>query len=437
VEAVSNAESGFFRPVPLADGKLIVFHYTGAGFVPAIIEPKVLKDVSAITFLGAELAAKHPLVTTWQVASPADVDDAKLATARGAYVPLRRMDLQSAYPMLTGYKKHAGVGMHAHIDDPLSLALIDIEAAYTPARSLTNDERVHADASFRYLGWHAGASWNKPDFYDLFGPTIRSRRGLAVRGGYDQFLVYDEPRKLEVRSEIAHYERLDALPAFQNVRATSTRLTSPGAWDYDTDTRSSRLAVDDEKGVVGDVVLFNNFVENRAIPQLRGSIDVGFALPVGHSSIWLRNAAGVARGERDDPYANFFFGGFGNNYVDANRPEKRYREYDSFPGFEINELRSRRFSRHMLEANLPPYVFESLGTPAFYLAWLRPAVFGSALFTERSPGQKGRYASAGAQVDLRFSVLHWYDMTLSLGYAVGYRGGERAGHEWMVSLKIM
>ena len=33
------------------------------------------------------------------------------------------------------------------------------------------------------------------------------------------------------------------------------------------------------------------------------------------------------------------------------------------------------------------------------------------------------YASLGAQVDLRFSVLHWYDMTLSVGYAVGYRGG--------------
>src|SRR5258706_10393276 len=63
IEAVSNAESGYFRPVPLADGRLVVFHYTGAGFVPAIIEPRVLKDVSAITFLGAEVAAKHPVVT--------------------------------------------------------------------------------------------------------------------------------------------------------------------------------------------------------------------------------------------------------------------------------------------------------------------------------------------------------------------------------------
>ncbi len=40
VEAVSNAETGFFRPVPLADGRLVVLTYTGAGFVPATIEPR-------------------------------------------------------------------------------------------------------------------------------------------------------------------------------------------------------------------------------------------------------------------------------------------------------------------------------------------------------------------------------------------------------------
>src|SRR6185503_13982969 len=67
VEAVSNAEAGFFRPVPLADGRLVVLHYTADGFVPALVEPKPLKDVSAITFLGALVAEKHPVVTTWQV----------------------------------------------------------------------------------------------------------------------------------------------------------------------------------------------------------------------------------------------------------------------------------------------------------------------------------------------------------------------------------
>ena len=40
IEAVSNAEIGFFRPVPLADGRLVVLNYTADGFAPAIIDPQ-------------------------------------------------------------------------------------------------------------------------------------------------------------------------------------------------------------------------------------------------------------------------------------------------------------------------------------------------------------------------------------------------------------
>ena len=38
IEALTNAETGFFRPVPLDDGSLLVFRYTGEGFVPSIID---------------------------------------------------------------------------------------------------------------------------------------------------------------------------------------------------------------------------------------------------------------------------------------------------------------------------------------------------------------------------------------------------------------
>ena len=159
------------------------------------------------------------------------------------------------------------------------------------------------------------------------------------------------------------------------------------------------------------------------------------------SSAWLTKnastAAGAADGERTDPYANFFFGGFGNNYVDAHT-EKRYREYDSFPGFEINEIGGRSFARSMLEWNLPPLVFESVGVPSWHLTWLRPAVFGSALWTDPDrPSERKRYASVGTQIDLRLSVLHWYEMILSVGVAQGFRDGRKAGREWMLSLKIM
>jgi hypothetical protein len=34
-------------------------------------------------------------------------------------------------------------------------------------------------------------------------------------------------------------------------------------------------------------------------------------------------------------------------------------------------------------------------------------------------------------------VLYWYDMTLSTGFAAGFKGSRRSGNEWMVSLKIL
>ena len=223
----------------------------------------------------------------------------------------------------------------------------------------------------------------------------------------------------------------------QNIAATSTRLVTAQSGLYYTDVRRSRGAVDDEKGVVANAVLYTNFANDKVIPQLRGQLDVGTQLPLRHSSIWLRNAAGAANGDRADPYANFFFGGFGNNYVDS-RSIKRYREYYAFPGFELNEINGRSFARQMAELNLPPFVFESVGTPAFHLTWLRSAAFVSGLWTDpASSSRRSRYANAGTQIDLRFSVLHWYEMTLSAGYAAGFRGQKRAGDEWMLSLKIM
>ena len=437
IEAVSNAESGFFRPVPLADGRLVVLGYTGRGFVPTIIEPRPLKDVSAIRFLGAEVAARHPVVTTWQVPPASTVDEEKLITRRGPYAPLRELTVKNAYPVLQGYKNSAGLGYRVNIEDPIPFALIGITAAWTPDRDLPANERGHLEFTFRYLGWRADLSWNRSDFYDLFGPTIRSRKGYAVKAGYDDLLIYDEPRRLELKYDLAYYDKIDALPGYQNVGTSFDRLYTAQAGLHYTFVQRSLGAVDDEQGVAWEAVATGNRAKGRVVPQLRGGFDLGFAMPLPHSSLWLRGAAGTADGDRNDPFANFYFGGFGNNYVDNGR-EKRYRDYDSLPGFGLNEVGGRSFARQMLELNLPPLVFESVGTPSFHLAWLRPALFATALWTDPHDAANRRsYASTGFQVDLKFSVLHWYDMTLSAGYAVGFRGGRRAGDEWMASLKIL
>ena len=74
LESVSNSETGFFRPVPLDDGRLLVFRYSGHGFIPSWIDAKPVSGVGTITFLGERLAATHPVVDTWNVGSPLEID---------------------------------------------------------------------------------------------------------------------------------------------------------------------------------------------------------------------------------------------------------------------------------------------------------------------------------------------------------------------------
>jgi hypothetical protein len=437
VQAVSNTDTGLFRPVPLADGRLIVLTYTAEGFVPAIIEPRPLQDASAVKFLGTALVDKYPILKTWQVPPPSTAEYEKQVIRQGPYEPREHLGIDNAYPVLQGYKNSIGAGYHANFGDPLSLMTVGVTAAYTPTGHLSGDERAHFDITGQYLGWRGSVAWNQSDFYDLFGPTKRSRKGLAVKLGYDDLRIFEDPRKFVVSYDVEYFDKIDTLPNAQNVGTPFTRLFTAQVGLHYSDVRQSLGAVDDENGIAWNVVLKGNHVKGDTPVQLGGNLDYGIALPLAHSSLWLRTAAGVSSGKRDDPVANFYFGAFGNNYVDS-RAVKRYREYGAMPGFGIDEISGQSFARELVEWNLPPVIFESVGTPAFYLNWLRPAAFVSALWTDpASRTHRNNYQSVGAQADLRFSVLHWYDMTLSVGYAVGFKGARRSGDELMISLKIL
>lgn len=437
IEAVSNADSGFFRPVPLTDGRLVVLTYTGAGFVPTIIDAQPLKDVSAISFLGTEVADKYPIVKTWQVGAPSSVDDQTLITAKGPYVPLRSLELANAYPVLQGYKYTAGLGYHLNFEDPLQFAGVGMTAAYTPEDKVPSDERGHVDITGHYGFWHGELAWNRSDFYDLFGPTERSRKGYEAKLGYDWLLIYDAPERLDLKFDVAYYDKIDTLPGAQNVQTNFTTLWTAEVGLHYTNLKRSIGAVDDEKGVSWELVYDGSHVSNENTPQFRAGLDLGVPFLLPHSSIWLRSAAGIANGDPNSVVANFYFGAFGNNYVDDHSVQ-RYREFYSLPGFGIDQVSALNFVREMLDWNLPPYIFRSLGTPSFYLTWLRPSLFAAQLWTD--PGNAARradYTSAGGQTDLSFSILHRYNMTLSAGYAVGFQTSHRNMNEWMLSLKIM
>jgi hypothetical protein len=184
-------------------------------------------------------------------------------------------------------------------------------------------------------------------------------------------------------------------------------------------------------------VLQTDHAQGSAVPRVYGTYDRGLAVPAGHSSIWVRTAGGFSPRNREEPLANFFFGGFGNNWVD-HRDEKQYRDVYSFPGADLNEIGGRNFLRSTIEWNLPPWRFRRAGTPGFHATWARPALFVSGLAANvDSPDFRRTLANVGAQVDFRFSLLSVLEMTVSAGAAVAFERDLAPRREAMFSLKIL
>ena len=436
--ALSNTETGFFRPVPRPeDSDLFVFRYSGEGFVASRIKPIPLKDISPITFFGERLVAGHPVLKSWLLGSPADVNVEEKKLVEGKYRLAGGLQRESIYPILQGYKDSAAVGVRANFSDALQLNRLNLSASVSPGSGLPSDERVHLRADYQRYDWRARATYNDADFYDLFGPTKTSRKGYSLGLGYHRTLLYDEPRRIELETDAMFAGNLDRLPQYQNVEVQIDRLFAFEAVLKGRHIRSSLGRVDDEKGTKWSTGLDGSVVAGAWNTRWQGTFDAGVPLPVAHSSLWVRSAAGFSPGDRDDPFANFFFGGFGNNYVDY-RDEKRYRMPWAFPGLDLNELGGRTYLRSMVELNLPPWRFQRVGTAGFYATWMRPALFASVLTTEPGSDAFRRVVTnAGAQVDFQLSALSALDMVLSFGGAVAFEDGFRPRREVMASFKIL
>jgi hypothetical protein len=204
-----------------------------------------------------------------------------------------------------------------------------------------------------------------------------------------------------------------------------------------SDVRRSLGAVDEESGQRWSAVVGGQYVDGLGIPSAYATYDRGFLLPLAHSSIWSRSVAGLSPRDRDLAFANFYFGGFGNNWVDHS-DEKRYRAPYSFPGAELNEIGGRNFVKSGVEWNVPPWRFRRVGIPAFYATWARPAVFANILSTNVDASSARRVVTnAGAQIDVRFGALSALELTLSVGGAMAFERGHAPRREAMVSLKIL
>jgi len=441
IQALSNTDTGLFHPLPYDADSLLAFRYTADGFLPVRIPLTAGLQVQSINFLGQELVRKYPQLKEWKAPPPSAVD-VKAATLRqGKYSLFRHMALRSITPIVEGYKESLAVGLYASLSDPVGLNTLGLSASYSPDTALAAGERLHLKAALALSALTFTVTHNNADFYDLFGNaasnTKTSFKGQSLAVLYKKNLIFDEPsRSSDYSLELAGYFNLERLPDYQNVTAAFDRLFSLSLnYNYKY-MRTSLGAIDYEKGVQFQGFLGGYYVNSRLFPRLHAELDLGLPLPLPHSSLWLRGSAGRAFGAREEPFANFYFGGFGNNWLD-HRSQKRYRSFFSFPGTEINALGGRTYGKLLLEWNLPPIIFKRLGLPSMYANWLSASLFAGGLLTDPdSRPWRRRIADAGGQIDIRITMLSTYQLTLSAGYALAFESGRDTSHEWMASLKI-
>jgi hypothetical protein len=434
-DAVSNASTGFFRPMIQPDGSLIAYEYSGEGLQPVRFQPQVREDLGNVEFLGTRVVNTHPELKSWGVGSPAKIPLDELITGRGKYSSAGERHFAATYPIVEGYKGAFSPGWFFHWEDPLQFNQINASLAISPFNHMRDRDRFHATVQLKTLNWDIKYQHNGADFYDLFGPVERSLRGDNLVVKYDRAFIYDPPRQLDLFGSAAVYTGLERLPNAQNIPSPSNIVSLEAGAKYEN-FRKSLGGVDHEKGIAWRLLADLDYARNQAFPKLYGGIDYGVPLPLANSSVWIYAHAGTAAGDRNSPLSAFYFGAFRNNYVD-DRPEKRYREMESFPGFSIDEIAARRFAKLTGEVNLPPIRFAEVGTPAFFLSYVRPAIFGGGMVTEAPDKSTHHYADLGAQLDLNFTVALRLPMVFSVGAAGGWRDGHYRKTEWLASLKIM
>ncbi|HYW69058.1 MAG TPA: hypothetical protein VE960_05580, partial [bacterium] len=437
MEAVSNCETGLFRPVPASGDSLLAFAYTGDGFLPVVIPDVALEDVSAVRYLGNSVAEEQPLVRDWMLGSPREVDLDSLTVYAGDYRGLTSIRLASAYPIIEGYKDYPAYGVRLNFTDPAWMHALNVAYTYSTDARLPEDERSHLRARYRHGRWTVDAAQNRADFYDLFGPTKSSRKGYSVGVSYRHRLLDEPPRGVNFAASVAKYGNLERLPDAQNIATSYDHFYTGSAQIVYSNLNGTIGSVEAERGVMARLSATDTYVLEDHKVKLRADLTRGFLLPLDHSSIWLISSFGYSFGEVGEPFANFYFGGFGNNWIE-NGSVNRYRRHHSFPGMELNSISGTTYAKGTVEWTVPPVRFKRLGFPALYANWAHLSLFTSGIVA--NPHEKdyeSRLLSVGAQLNVKLVIFSSLASTLSAGHGVALEEGWAPEHESMISLNIL
>lgn len=434
-EILTNATSGFFRPLPVSPDSMLVLEYTKDGMVPGMMKIDTLSDVKAIEFLGQKIYQKYPDVESWMLQPPSKINLDSIGVTEKRYVPIKELKLASAYPIIQGYKMYVTAGYRMNFMDPMGLNSLTLKWSFSPQPHLPLKQTIHLSAEYNIWNWSFAAHYNYADFYDLFGPTKFSRAGYSVSAKYYKLFNRLNPDKTDFYVKLTAYGDLETLPFYQNIASDYRNLYVGTINFHKSHLRKSLGAIEPEQGYDWSVYAYTSFARQTFYPQLINNFDFGFLMPMRNTALWFRTSVGQSFGESDKTNSYFYFGGFGNNYLDY-RPAQQYREMSSFPGVEIDELSALNYGKLTTEIDFRPIRFRKVGLLGFYSTYARFSLFSMGLLTNLANDQPQRtFFASGVQLDLELVLFSLLKSTLSFGFSRAY-GPMLPSDQFMVSLKL-
>jgi hypothetical protein len=438
VQILTNAETGFFRPLPVSSDSMIVFNFSHDGMFANMMKIDTVPDVNPITYLGQKIYEKIPEVEEWTLPSPLKINLDSIHVVEKNYKPVRELKLAGAYPIIQGYKGYVAGGYRLTFMDPMGLNSLNLKLSVTPTDSLPRKQIPHISAEYTFWNLTFTGNYNYADFYDLFGPTRFSRAGYSFSTKYYKLINRLSPKKTDLYIKLTMYGGLETLPVYQNIASDYDKMFVGTINFHKSFLRKSLGAIEPEQGYDWNVYAFSSLAKETFYPQLINNFDLGFLLPLRNTSLWCRTSMGQSFGQSDKSNSYFYFGGFGNNYLDY-RSAQQYREMMSFPGREINAISAMNYGKLSMDLNLKPIRFKKAGFKGLYSTYARLSLFGMGLFTnigyDKPDLQQLNYYSAGAQLDFEIVLFSLLKSTLSLGYSRAY-GVTEAADQFMISLKL-
>lgn len=435
---LTNTDIGYFRPVEISKDSLLVFEYNVKGLKPVKIRKEQFENAASIEYLGMKALEKNPELYNFIPEPASNLNNDELIISEIDYNSFLETGFESYYPIVEGYKDFLAYGVNINLSDDILISKAKIKASYTNNNLLPQKERLHLSLNYSYWQWKFNAALNKTNFFDLFGPTKVSRAGYYFSLGYDYLINLEKPIDSRLIFNLAYYGDLQKLPQYQNVNSGFSELTYADiTYNYSKYFRSLG-GVDNESGfeIKSNIngAYFNDEIVPSATFQFRKAMLIK---GLRNSSVWINTSLGRVFSDTKSPFGKFYFGGFGNNYIDR-LSVQRYREIESFPGKEINELAGKDFTKFGLEWNLPPIMFREFGFLSAYVRYARLSLFQDNLITDVSDkNYRTFFHNAGAQLDFELVFFTLLKSTLSVGYAKAFNKYLTPTDEFMISLKLL